>query len=137
MLRSRTTHFLVLILLSLVLAGGTVGWKFRNDDYPILRRVEDHAQSFGITRALVTTQKDYHETAYSWNKYPLRTDYWRPGVEITFALDHLLYGIWSGGYHLTNILIHFGTAWGVYLCTMLLYRRTGAAFLSGVLFLCS
>jgi tetratricopeptide (TPR) repeat protein len=56
---------------------------------------------------------------------PASVSYYRPLVTLTFALDHRLHGSNSGGYHLTNIVLHLVCA--LLLLALLRRRGVGAA----------
>ena len=51
------------------------------------------------------------------------TDYWHPLTWISHMLDYQLYGLWAGGHHLTNALLHAAT---VVLLFIVLVQMTGA-----------
>jgi tetratricopeptide (TPR) repeat protein len=57
------------------------------------------------------------------------TGYWHPVTWLTLMLDHEVYGLHAGGYHVTNILLH---AANTVLLFGLLCRMTGATWRSGV-----
>ena len=52
---------------------------------------------------------------------PESTSYYRPLVTLSFALDHRLHGTNTGGYHLTNVVLHLACAW----LLLALLRRGG------------
>lgn len=55
------------------------------------------------------------------------SNYWRPLVLISFAVDYKLSGLNPFGYHLTNTILHILAAW---LSFLLLYKISGKKFLS-------
>lgn len=54
--------------------------------------------------------------------------YYRPLTWMSFALDHAIWGLWTPGYHLTNLVLHWLNGW----LGFLLLRRLGAALLPSV-----
>ena len=42
--------------------------------------------------------------------HPSHVDYWRPLSFLSHMLDCQLYGLWAGGHHLTNVLLHLVAA---------------------------
>ncbi len=50
----------------------------------------------------------------SWLETNFLADYYRPMVVFTYTLDSVLYGPWSGGYHLTNLLLLAGCGFLVF-----------------------
>ena len=55
------------------------------------------------------------------------SNYWRPLVLISFAVDYKLSGLNPFGYHLSNTILHILAAW---LSFLLLYKISGKKFLS-------
>lgn len=49
----------------------------------------------------------------------------RPFLYLTFALNYAVGGLDTFGYHVVNFLLHFGTAWLVFLIAADLFRREG------------
>jgi len=49
-----------------------------------------------------------------WTPPGLTVEYFRPLIVVSFALDHLLYGVNAAGYHLTNLALHAAGTWLVW-----------------------
>ncbi len=60
--------------------------------------------------------------------------FFRPLVLLSFALDSHIFGDWSPGFHLVNLLLHFAASIGVALSAILLCRRTIAGYIAGLIF---
>lgn len=65
--------------------------------------------------------------------------YYRPLVELSFRLDHLLWFDIAAGYYLTNVVLHLLNTFSVYWIALLLFSRFAgkkekAAFFSALLF---
>jgi len=50
--------------------------------------------------------------------------HWTPATWLTFAADHLVWGMDPRGYHLTSLLLHAATAVGLYFVALRLLRAT-------------
>ncbi len=50
------------------------------------------------------------------------TNYWRPVLLMSFALDYQIWGLESFGFHLTNALLHILAAWLIFLILYKLFR---------------
>ncbi len=61
--------------------------------------------------------------------------FYRPLAKIYFLLANPLFELRPQGYHLVSFLLHFGTAIGAYLLTLLLTKKKLVACLAGLLFL--
>jgi len=53
--------------------------------------------------------------------------YWAPLLALSYRMDYQLYGLWPGGYHLINVLVHGATA---VLLFLILREMTGALWRS-------
>jgi hypothetical protein len=63
------------------------------------------------------------------------SNYWRPLVLISFALDYHLAGLSPIIYHLTNLFWHVLSAWFVYLLFYLLSKKQWPAIIPAFIFL--
>src|SRR5262249_60718102 len=52
--------------------------------------------------------------------------HWVPVAWLSFALDHAVWGLRPGGYHLTNVLLHAANAGLVYVLAARLLRKATA-----------
>ena len=60
--------------------------------------------------------------------------FYRPLSTLSFALDYALWGLDPAGYHLTNLLLHGGTAVLAAVALVAVTGRRGAGYLGGLLF---
>jgi len=58
------------------------------------------------------------------------TNYYRPVLLISFALDYNLWGLNPTGFHLTNALLHIIAAWLIFFILRLLLRKQGGEYFS-------
>jgi protein O-mannosyl-transferase len=65
---------------------------------------------------------------------PIEGVWYRPLVIATFLHDHLFWGTNYVGWRLTNLGLHLGNAWMVYVLTMQITREGWVAFLAGFIF---
>lgn len=121
-------------LVLLALMAPTFDAVLRNDDYYHIARAEMLTSHDGAMQVFLAAQSDYAGAAYGWSANSSRSDYYRPLVDVSFALDHRLYGLWQPGYRATNFLIALAAALAVsWLCRL----RTGnllAATVAGLIF---
>jgi len=64
----------------------------------------------------------------------LGSRYYRPLQTLTYLLDYQLWGLRPWGFHLTNVLLHTGTALLLFRLGMLVLRDARAALAGAVLF---
>ncbi len=70
-------------------------------------------------------------------KWALTTGYfnnWHPITWLSLILDAQVYGLWAGGYHLSNILLHALTAIGLFLVLRRLTSELWPSFFVAVIF---
>jgi tetratricopeptide (TPR) repeat protein len=65
--------------------------------------------------------------------------YYRPMIELSYRLDHLLWFDSASGWHLTNVIIHTANTWLVYLISCIMFstaveNKKPAAFYSAMLY---
>jgi tetratricopeptide (TPR) repeat protein len=65
----------------------------------------------------------------------LTSNYWRPLVLITFALEWQLWQNWEVGYHLVNTLFHIANAILTFFLILLLFKNQIIALFSSLIFL--
>ena len=59
---------------------------------------------------------------------------WTPLTWLSWALDWKLYGLWPGGYHLTNIIFHAANSWLVFILFSRMTGAIGKSFLIAAIF---
>src|ERR1700677_206264 len=101
----------LLVILVLVVFGQTLGHEFVNydDDKYIY---ENPVVLKGLTLNGLGWALSYGEIGH-----------WHPLTWITHMMDCQFFGIWAGGHHLTNVLLH---ATAVVLLFLVLFQMTGA-----------
>lgn len=65
----------------------------------------------------------------------LSSNYWRPILLITYAVEWEIWGLWPAGYHLVSILVHILACLLIFKLFDLLTRKKWLAFFSALLFL--
>ena len=65
----------------------------------------------------------------NWAFTNLEAGFWHPLTWLSLMLDRELYGMYAGGYHFTNVLLHLGSTWLLFL---VLARMTGALWRSAL-----
>ena len=107
--------FIILTVLTLSVYWQVHRYDFINYDDPVYI-TENHQVQSGITT-------DGFRWAFTTKYFGL----WNPLVWLSFMVDHQLYGLKAGGYHVTNLILHL-------LSTLLLFwlfhRMTGAVWRS-------
>jgi len=63
-----------------------------------------------------------------WAFTHIVSDHWHPLTVIVLMLDNQMFGLWAGGYHLVNVMIHAAAAIFLFL---MLREMTGALWRSG------
>lgn len=54
----------------------------------------------------------------------LESNYWRPLLLITYAIEWKLWGEWAPGYHMVNTLLHIGNALLIFLLFLRLFKKS-------------
>ena len=116
------TNLDYLICLLLIAAALAVFWQVRNHDFinlddPVYVTQNPHVQN-GLSRESVL-----------WAFSNFHAGFWIPLTWLSFMLDFEIYGLNSGGYHLTNLLFHITNT---LLLFIILRRTTGARWQSGL-----
>lgn len=132
--RQHPAAAVVILFVCLCIAAPTLSWTLRNDDMVHVYWAK-HRLSDGLATAFTFTYEGFEREQYGWREHGFRSTYYRPGVDLSFALDFAMFGFWDPGYRLTNILIYFLSAMLVYGITFELFNSAGAALLAGILFL--
>jgi tetratricopeptide (TPR) repeat protein len=65
----------------------------------------------------------------------LSSNYWRPILLITYAIEWEIWGLWPPGYHLVSILVHILAGLLIFKLFNLLTKKRWLAFFSALLFL--
>ncbi|HEX4085213.1 MAG TPA: tetratricopeptide repeat protein [Chthoniobacteraceae bacterium] len=101
------------LLAALVFAvfGRTAGFDFVNYD--------DNVYIYQNPEVL----KGFTPDSVGWAFTHVVSSNWHPLTMLSLMLDHQIYGLWPGGYHLTNVALHAATA---VLLFLLLAELTGA-----------
>ena len=63
------------------------------------------------------------------------SNYWRPLLLVSFAVDYHIFGLNQAGYHLVNLFWHLLSAWLIYLLLYQLSKKQWLSFLPALLFL--
>ena len=107
----------ILFLVVLALFGRTIGFEFVNldDDQNVTNNPVIYR---GFSWDGIRTVFSLHHSA---------TDYWHPLTFVTHMFDCEFFGLWAGGHHLTNVLIHGGVT---VLLFLVLRSMTGALWRS-------
>jgi tetratricopeptide (TPR) repeat protein len=87
---------LFIVVVTLSVYAQTRDFAFLNYDDPIYTTDNDVVQK-GLTLSGVI---------WAFTEGTSHTNYWAPLTWITFLIDHELYGLDPGGYHITNVLFH-------------------------------
>jgi tetratricopeptide (TPR) repeat protein len=106
-----------LLLAVFLVFGQTIGYRFVNYDDD--QYVFENAR---ITRG-VTLQ------GIAWAFTHSQVGHWHPLTSISHMLDCQFYGLWPGGHHLTNVLLHAATAIVLFL---VLWQMTGGLWSSAL-----
>jgi tetratricopeptide (TPR) repeat protein len=108
---------LLLVIFTAVVYGRTVDFGFVAFDDEIYVYENPHVTSGLSLRGLKWVFTQVHESN------------WHPLTTLSHMLDCSLYGLWAGGHHLTNVLLH---AAGSIFLFLALRRMTGAVWRSGM-----
>ncbi|MBW2107322.1 MAG: tetratricopeptide repeat protein [Deltaproteobacteria bacterium] len=115
-----------LLVAATVLAyGNTVPGDFVWDDRALFVEHEDQWRWTHL-KSLLTAQDNLFEDRY--------TGYYRPFPNLTFLVDHTVWGCNPAGYHVTNLLFHALTTLGIYWLARLLFTNPWVALLSALCF---
>lgn len=125
--------FLLAVLIAWITAP-TFSGTFRGDDYYHVHRTDRMLAGSGLLSMLSQTQADDERNEYGWNKFAFRSDVYRPGLDLSFAMDRVLYGFWYPGYRLTNELICYLSALVVYGIALTIFSSRATAALASVFF---
>lgn len=120
----RTQHVLACVLLVLLTAGtfGNALWNgfVSFDDW---RLIETNHRIRSLSPSNVAAMFRYRTN-----------DTWLPLRELSYAVDHAIWGLRPFGFHLTNILLHAANVLLVYALLVWLLRRPGLALLGAACF---
>lgn len=100
----------LLVTLVFVTFGKTIGYGFVNFD-DNLDVYDNPAVSNGFTIS-----------GWRWAFTENKIDHWHPLTWVSHMLDCQVYGLWAGGHHLTNILLHAASAVLLYLIFLRMTR---------------
>jgi protein O-mannosyl-transferase len=92
----------------------------------------------GITNNLYIKDWSYFPRYFSENLIAGAgqvSNYWRPLILISFAVDYHVFGLAPFGYHLTNLFWHVLAAWLIYLLFYKLSKRHWLSFWPALIFL--
>lgn len=110
---------LLLLLAGLAGYGSSLGGRFIWDDAFLVER-----------NAFIRSPVLAGETFRHFLFYDSASTFYRPVQNLSFALDYQVWGLDPFGYRLTNLLLHVGVGWGIFLlgCKLLpgLLRGVGA-----------
>ena len=108
---------LFLVAATLAVYGRTIGYKFAtydDNDYVYKNR--------HVVKGLTLD-------GIGWALTHVHSANWHPLTTLSHMLDCTLYGLWAGGHHLTNVLLHAASSVVLFLA---LRRMTGAVWRSGM-----
>jgi tetratricopeptide (TPR) repeat protein len=106
----------LLVMLVLAVFGQTVGDGFVNFD----------DDQYVFQNAIVS--KGLSPDGIEWAFTHVHSNNWHPLTTLLHMLDCQVYGLWAGGHHLTNVILH---AAGAVLLFFVLMEMTGALWRSG------
>lgn len=87
---------LAALVLVLAVHGGTLRNDFVFDDHKLV-------EANPVVRTLNPVT---HLSSSFWSRWEMGSDYWRPVVTMSLALDRAVWGEAPWGFHLTNLLLH-------------------------------
>jgi hypothetical protein len=90
----------VILVMLLSLVNFLLYWQVRNFDFIIL---DDHAYALN---PMVQSGLTLDGLRWAFTGFDYNTGNWHPLTWLSLMLDRQLYGMYAGGYHLTNLLIH-------------------------------
>ena len=108
---------LFLVAATLAVYGRTIGYEFTlcdDDDYVYQNR--------HVVKGLTLD-------GIGWALTHIHSANWHPLTTLSHMLDCTLYGLWAGGHHLTNVLLHAASSVVLFLA---LRRMTGVVWRSGM-----
>ena len=95
--RQKMLISILLIAATAAVYGQVIGFKFVNlDDNPYVLDNPDVLQGLTIRGVL-------------WAFTTFHADFWHPLTWLSHMLDVELFGLWAGGHHLTNLLLHLAS----------------------------
>ena len=124
--------FGILIMFAVLASIGyapVLGSWFLADDYTIISKVSLPGDGTNWERVLSDFQGPWMGNEQGW--------FYRPLSTLLFALDYFLYGTAPFGYHLTNLALHIGVSFFVYLTAVEMVegdRKYEFAFAAGAIF---
>jgi tetratricopeptide (TPR) repeat protein len=118
---------LLVFLLGLALAIGTVGHDFVWDDHTQIERSQFVAQARSLPRFFTD---DLRQLTFGAGQLP----YYRPLYWVSFVLDRLAWGLRPAGFHLTNALLYALACLLVFRLARTLLGREEPALLAAALF---
>ena len=108
---------LFLVVAALAVYGRTIGYDFVSYDDNEYVYENRHVRD-GLTRE-----------AIGWAFTHIHASNWHPLTTLSHELDCSLFGLWAGGHHLTNLLLHAASSLVLFLA---LRRLTGTVWRSGI-----
>lgn len=123
MLRSRTVHFILLILAVAIVYANSTGGEFIYDDKAMIRVYDLVHDISNIPKAFVSATSMYGNV-----------NYYRPLQTVSNIIDYFLWGDVSFGFHFTNILLHLSAVLLSYVFVQLLFKNRLISFLSALMF---
>ncbi len=104
-----------LVVMVFIVFGQTVHFGFINRDDP----------DYTYNNPMVQRGLSFEGTGWAFTH--VVSQHWHPLTVIVMMLEHQLFGLWPGGYHLVNVLLHAAT---VVLLFLMLRQMTGAQWRS-------
>lgn len=117
----------VILAILLFLVNFLLYWQVWNFDFIIL---DDHAYALN---PMVQSGLSLDGLRWAFTGFDYNTGNWHPLTWLSLMLDRQLYGMYAGGYHLTNLLIHMANTMLLFVVlrrmTNTLWRSALVAFL--------
>jgi Flp pilus assembly protein TadD len=129
-----TVHVLVFVLLLLTVSAAyinSLGNRFTFDDETI---VEKNPLIKQVHHLPLLITRDYWAGARDPNAPRGNRRLYRPLVLLSYAANYAVGGVTPWGYHLVNVLLHFGVAWLMYVLALQLSMSVPASAIAAVLF---
>lgn len=120
---NRIMHIILIIFICFSIYGNSLNNAFVWDDIALIRDnayIKDCSRAGGFFAGHMSSIE--------------KSDFYRPLVMISYAIDYSIWKLNTMGYHLTNILLHCLTALAVYWLVAILYGNSFIALLTGIFF---
>ena len=123
MLKSKTFHILLLIIVAAGVYASSLGGDFVYDDKAMIATYDLVKDTANIPKAFTSPTSIYGNT-----------NYYRPLQTISYIIDYFLWGDFTPGYHAINILFHILAVVLVYVLILILFKNRILAVLTSLIF---